>query len=175
MFIGLVPEHIPLGTQRSGSVDSGSSAPASAQHTCDTGLHFIEPQKMPSRPASPVTVDPSPAPDSGGELASTGGRVSASTNASAPLEAPPREPADPPEPAVTPEPAIPPGPAVTPLPAFEASLPGSTDPPDPELAPASPDAPSTPSSPEVNAAPHEARLIAPTSDSIRWNPPMQIF
>src|SRR5260370_19039135 len=120
MFIGLVPEHIALGTHRSGSVESGSSAPDSAQHTCDTGLHFVEPQKMPSRPASPARVDPSPAPESAGELASTGGRVSASTNASPPLEASPREPADPPDPPVPPEPSQPPGPPVTPAPPFHA-------------------------------------------------------
>src|SRR5215471_4695216 len=47
MFIGLVPEHIPLATQRSGIVEPGSSAPTSAQHTCVLGSHRVLPQKMP--------------------------------------------------------------------------------------------------------------------------------
>src|SRR5260221_7645124 len=60
MFMGLIPEHVPFGTQRSGNTDCGSRAPDSAQHTSDVGLHLIAPQKMPPIAASVAPPTPPP-------------------------------------------------------------------------------------------------------------------
>jgi hypothetical protein len=47
MFIGLMPEHMPFGTQRRGIAEPGSIAPTSPQQTCVLGSHVAPPQAMP--------------------------------------------------------------------------------------------------------------------------------